>query len=123
MGPPRRRGWHRRPPGPALTAPRARLDAELVRRGLARSREQAGELVAAGLVAVAGQRASKSATQVARDAPITVTDPGTPGYVSRGGHKLAGALSVFGGLDVQGRNALDAGASTGGFTDVLLRAG
>jgi len=106
-----------------MTAPRARLDAELVRRGLARSREQAGELVAAGLVAVAGQRASKSATQVARDAPITVTDPGTPGYVSRGGHKLAGALSVFGGLDVQGRNALDAGASTGGFTDVLLRAG
>ena len=108
-----------------MTAPRARLDAELVRRGLARSREQAGELVAAGLVAVAGQRASKSATQVARDAPITVTDPGTPGYVSRGGHKLAGALAVFGpaGLAVAGRDCLDAGASTGGFTDVLLRAG
>jgi 23S rRNA (cytidine1920-2'-O)/16S rRNA (cytidine1409-2'-O)-methyltransferase len=119
-----------------LTAPRARLDAELVRRGLARSREQAGELVAAGLVAVAGQRASKPATQVARDAPITVTEAGEPGYVSRGGHKLAGALEVFGGfrgvvppgqhsgdLVVEGRNALDAGASTGGFTDVLLRAG
>ena len=119
-----------------MTAPRTRLDAELVRRGLARSREQAGELVAAGLVAVAGQRASKPATQVARDAPITVTDSGEPGYVSRGGHKLAGALAVFGGfrgvvppgqhggdLAVQGRNALDAGASTGGFTDVLLRAG
>jgi 23S rRNA (cytidine1920-2'-O)/16S rRNA (cytidine1409-2'-O)-methyltransferase len=142
MGPPRRRGRHRRPPGPALTAPRARLDAELVRRGLARSREQAGELVAAGLVAVAGQRASKPATQVARDAPITVSGPGEPGYVSRGGYKLAGALAVFGGhalaggaggvvppgqhctdLTVEGRNVLDAGASTGGFTDVLLRAG
>ena len=108
-----------------MTAPRVRLDAELVRRGLARSREQAGELVAAGLVAVAGQRASKSATQVARDASITVAEPGEPGYVSRGGRKLAGALAVFHseGLVVQGRNCLDAGASTGGFTDVLLRAG
>jgi 23S rRNA (cytidine1920-2'-O)/16S rRNA (cytidine1409-2'-O)-methyltransferase len=106
-----------------LTPPRARLDAELVRRGLARSREQAGELVAAGRVAVAGQRAVKSATQVARDAPITVAGPEEPGYVSRGGHKLAGALAAFGDLDVTGRNVLDAGASTGGFTDVLLRAG
>jgi 23S rRNA (cytidine1920-2'-O)/16S rRNA (cytidine1409-2'-O)-methyltransferase len=108
-----------------LTSPRARLDAELVRRGLARSREQAGELVAAGLVAVAGQRAAKPATQVARDTPITVTESGEPGYVSRGGHKLAGALAAFvpAGLVVQGRPCLDAGASTGGFTDVLLRAG
>jgi 23S rRNA (cytidine1920-2'-O)/16S rRNA (cytidine1409-2'-O)-methyltransferase len=111
-----------------LTAPRARLDAELVRRGLARSREQAGELVAAGLVAVAGQRAAKPATQVSRDAPITVTDPPGPAYVSRGGRKLAGALEAFagqegGGLAVAGRPCLDAGASTGGFTDVLLRAG
>ncbi len=108
-----------------MTAPRVRLDAELVRRGLARSREQAGELVAAGLVAVAGQRASKPATQVARDAPITVTEQTEPGYVSRGGRKLAGALTVFQpeGLVVRGRNCLDAGASTGGFTDVLLRAG
>jgi len=119
-----------------LTAPRARLDTELVRRGLARSREQAGELVAAGLVTVAGQRASKPATQVAKDTPITVTESGEPGYVSRGGYKLAGALAVFQGgwfrgvdppgehgLAVRGRNCLDAGASTGGFTDVLLRAG
>jgi 23S rRNA (cytidine1920-2'-O)/16S rRNA (cytidine1409-2'-O)-methyltransferase len=108
-----------------LTPPRARLDAELVRRGLARSREQAGELVAAGLVAVAGQRAAKPATQVARDTPITVTESGEPGYVSRGGHKLVGALAAFvpAGLVVQGRSCLDAGASTGGFTDVLLRAG
>jgi 23S rRNA (cytidine1920-2'-O)/16S rRNA (cytidine1409-2'-O)-methyltransferase len=108
-----------------LTRSRARLDAELVRRGLARSREQAGELVAAGLVAVAGQRAGKAATQVARDTPITVTESGEPEYVSRGGHKLAGALAVFApmGLAVAGRSCLDAGASTGGFTDVLLRAG
>jgi len=108
-----------------LTPARARLDAELVRRGLARSREQAGELVAAGLVAVAGQRAAKPATQVARDTPITVTESGEPEYVSRGGHKLAGALAAFvpAGLVVQGRSCLDAGASTGGFTDVLLRAG
>jgi 23S rRNA (cytidine1920-2'-O)/16S rRNA (cytidine1409-2'-O)-methyltransferase len=121
-----------------LTTVRARLDAELVRRGLARSREQAGELVAAGLVAVAGQRAAKPATQVGRDTPITVTESGEPGYVSRGGRKLAGALEAFGGgggggppgqqsgpqgLIVAGRTCLDAGASTGGFTDVLLRAG
>ena len=92
----RRPGQQGRPPEGAMTAPRARLDAELVRRGLARSREQAGELVAAGLVAVAGQRASKPATQVARDAPITVTETDEPGYVSRGGYKLAGALEVFG---------------------------
>jgi 23S rRNA (cytidine1920-2'-O)/16S rRNA (cytidine1409-2'-O)-methyltransferase len=108
-----------------LTAARVRLDAELVRRGLARSREQAGELVAAGLVTVAGQRAAKPATQVRRDVRITIAESGEPGYVSRGGHKLAGALAVFGpmGLAVAGRPCLDAGASTGGFTDVLLRAG
>ena len=108
-----------------MTATRVRLDAELVRRGLARSREQAGELVAAGRVTVAGQRAAKPATQVRRDAPISIADTGEPGYVSRGGHKLAGALAVFGpmGLAVAGRPCLDAGASTGGFTDVLLRAG
>ena len=81
--------------------------------------------MAAGLVAVAGQRAAKPATQVARDTPITVTESGEPGYVSRGGHKLVGALAAFvpAGLVVQGRSCLDAGASTGGFTDVLLRAG
>ena len=108
-----------------MTAARARLDTELVRRGLARSREQAGELVASGRVTVAGQRTAKAATQVTRDAAISIADTGEPGYVSRGGHKLAGALAVFGsgGLTVAGRACLDAGASTGGFTDVLLRAG
>ena len=104
---------------------RARLDAELVRRGLARSREQAAELIAAGRVAVAGQTASKSATQVAKDTPVTVAEDGDGDakYVSRGGHKLAGALAAFAGLAVAGKRCLDAGASTGGFTDVLLRAG
>src|ERR1700739_1180907 len=75
---------------------RLRLDAELVRRGLARSRDQAADLIAAGRVAVAGQLAAKPATQVAVDAPITVQQASDgPDYVSRGGHKLAGALAVF----------------------------
>jgi 23S rRNA (cytidine1920-2'-O)/16S rRNA (cytidine1409-2'-O)-methyltransferase len=105
---------------------RLRLDAELVRRGLARSREHAGELVGAGRVSVAGQVAAKPATQVESGAPIVVAEDSTdPGYASRGGHKLAGALEVFEprGLAVAGRRCLDAGASTGGFTDVLLRHG
>jgi 23S rRNA (cytidine1920-2'-O)/16S rRNA (cytidine1409-2'-O)-methyltransferase len=103
---------------------RARLDAELVRRGLARSREQAAELIAAGAVRVGGQTATKPATAVEPSTPLVVSeaDPG-PGYASRGGHKLAGALEAFDGLTVGGRRCLDAGASTGGFTDVLLRAG
>lgn len=105
---------------------RRRLDAELVRRGLARSREHAVELVSAGRVRVAGLQAGKAATQVASSAPIVVADEAREAtYASRGGHKLAGALTAFGprGLVVAGRRALDAGASTGGFTDVLLRAG
>jgi 23S rRNA (cytidine1920-2'-O)/16S rRNA (cytidine1409-2'-O)-methyltransferase len=103
---------------------RRRLDAELVRRGLARSREHAAELVSAGRVAVAGQAAGKTATQVGLDEPITVREVGDdPGYASRGGGKLAGALAAFPALRVAGRRCLDAGASTGGFTDVLLRAG
>ncbi len=103
---------------------RRRLDSELVRRGLARSRESAAELVAAGRVSIAGHTATKAATQVETSAPIVVrTEETGPDYVSRGGHKLAGALSAFTGLEVAGRRCLDAGASTGGFTDVLLRAG
>jgi 23S rRNA (cytidine1920-2'-O)/16S rRNA (cytidine1409-2'-O)-methyltransferase len=105
---------------------RLRLDAELVRRGLARSREHASELIAAGRVKVAGAAATKAATGVSTDVALVVLeDPDRPDYVSRGGHKLAGALEVFGagGLTVAGRRCLDAGASTGGFTDVLLRAG
>jgi 23S rRNA (cytidine1920-2'-O)/16S rRNA (cytidine1409-2'-O)-methyltransferase len=104
---------------------RARLDAELVRRGLARSREQAAELVAAGQVRVPGRTSVKAATQITSGEPIVVEEPAGETYVSRGGHKLAGALDVFeaDGLAVAGRRALDAGASTGGFTDVLLRRG
>jgi 23S rRNA (cytidine1920-2'-O)/16S rRNA (cytidine1409-2'-O)-methyltransferase len=103
---------------------RRRLDAELVRRGLARSREQAAGLVAAGRVLVAGQTAGKPATQVAAEDPILVRADGRqPEYASRGGQKLAGALAAFAGLRITGRRCLDAGASTGGFTDVLLRSG
>ncbi|MGZ4436750.1 MAG: TlyA family RNA methyltransferase [Nocardioidaceae bacterium] len=104
---------------------RLRLDAELVRRGLARSREHASEMVAAKRVKVAGALATKPATGVTTDVAIVVLeDPDHPDFVSRGGHKLAGALEAFGplGLSVAGRRCLDAGASTGGFTDVLLRA-
>jgi len=103
---------------------RLRLDAELVRRKLARSREHASELIAAGRVTVSGNRATKPATGVTTDVAIVVTeDPDRPDFVSRGGHKLAGALAAFEplGLSVEGRRCLDAGASTGGFTDVLLR--
>jgi 23S rRNA (cytidine1920-2'-O)/16S rRNA (cytidine1409-2'-O)-methyltransferase len=101
-----------------------RLDAELVRRGLARSREHAVELIAAGRVEVRGVLAAKPATGVGADAPLRViADSDDPGYASRGGHKLAGALAAFPELRVEGRRCLDAGASTGGFTDVLLRAG
>ena len=105
---------------------RLRLDAELVRRGSARSREQARELIEQGRVSVNGGRAVKPATGVSVDADIVVrADPDRPDYASRGGHKLAGALRDFGaaGLSVTGRRCLDAGASTGGFTDVLLREG
>jgi 23S rRNA (cytidine1920-2'-O)/16S rRNA (cytidine1409-2'-O)-methyltransferase len=107
-------------------ARRARLDAELVRRGLARSREQAGELIDAGRVEVRGTVARKAAAMVDPADPVRVVgaDAGDA-YVSRGGHKLAGALAAFAplGLTVAGRRCLDAGASTGGFTDVLLRGG
>lgn len=107
-------------------ARRTRLDAELVRRGLARSREQAAALVEAGRVQVRGVAARKVAAMVDPADAVRVigADPGSE-YVSRGGHKLAGALAVFGpeGLRITGRRCLDAGASTGGFTDVLLRAG
>jgi 23S rRNA (cytidine1920-2'-O)/16S rRNA (cytidine1409-2'-O)-methyltransferase len=105
---------------------RLRLDAELVRRGLARSREHASELIATRRVKVDGSVAGKPATAVGTDAAIVVrVDESRPDYVSRGGHKLAGALAAFQplGLQVRGRRCLDAGASTGGFTDVLLRAG
>jgi len=101
---------------------RARVDAELVRRGLARSRQQAAELIDAGRVTIDGMPAVKPATAVAITAAIAVQDSGEKTWVSRGAHKLIGALDAFG-IDVHGRRALDAGASTGGFTEVLLDRG
>lgn len=101
---------------------RARVDAELVRRGLARSRQQAAELIGAGRVSVDGMRAAKPATAIATTAHLTVDEADEPNWVSRGAHKLIGALDAFG-VTVQGRRCLDAGASTGGFTEVLLSRG
>jgi 23S rRNA (cytidine1920-2'-O)/16S rRNA (cytidine1409-2'-O)-methyltransferase len=103
----------------------ARLDSELVRRGLARSRQQAAELIAEGRVMVRGVAASKAATSVEIDAPVIVRKDEGPEWASRGALKLVGALTAFEplGLSVTGRRCLDAGASTGGFTDVLLHRG
>jgi 23S rRNA (cytidine1920-2'-O)/16S rRNA (cytidine1409-2'-O)-methyltransferase len=99
---------------------KTRLDAELVRRGLARSRDHAADLIEARIVLVTGIPASKPATQV--DAQTSITLQGDRSdFVSRGGHKLAGALDAFPQIEVIGKRALDAGASTGGFTDVLLK--
>ena len=106
---------------------RVRLDRELVRRGLLPSREQALAAIAAGRVRVGGQPADKPARGVAGDELIELSDGDDPGYASRGAYKLAGALQTFGAdaapLRIAGRRCLDAGASTGGFTDVLLREG
>ena len=101
---------------------RTRLDAELVRRGLARSREHAVDLIESRSVLVRGIPASKPATQVDPETSITLAEARND-YVSRGGHKLAGALDAFPEIIVEEKLALDAGASTGGFTDVLLKRG
>ncbi len=101
---------------------RARVDVELVRRGLARSRQQAAELIDAGKVSIDGMPAVKAATAVAATAALSVADDGERTWVSRGAHKLIGALDAFG-VAVGGRRCLDAGASTGGFTEVLLARG
>jgi len=106
---------------------RVRLDSALVRQGLARSRRHAGELIAAGHVRVDGTPREKSSTAVEPGQVLTLAQrPGAvPAYASRAGYKLAGALDALGaaGPRVAGRVCLDAGASTGGFTDVLLRRG
>ncbi len=105
---------------------RARVDAELVRRGLARSREHAVELIGAGRVLIGGSVAVKPATAVEPGTPLLVTEvPDEIRWASRGAHKLLGALEAFepAGLRVEGKRCLDAGASTGGFTDVLLDRG
>ncbi len=97
-----------------------RLDAELVRRELARSRENASDLIEARSVLVNGIPATKPATMVDAETSIKLAGK-RDDFVSRGGHKLAAALDCFAGVIVDGRRCLDAGASTGGFTDVLLR--
>lgn len=102
---------------------RRRLDAELVRRGLARSREQSRELIETGRVRAAGMLSLKPSTQVDEAAALQVDDAGDSHYVSRGAHKLIGALDANPDLIVTGRDCLDAGASTGGFTQVLLERG
>ena len=104
-----------------VRARRARLDTLLVDRGLAASRERARALILAGQVRVNGEIVSKAGHAVAADADVALDAPDHP-YVGRGGVKLAHALDVFR-LDPAGRIALDVGASTGGFTDVLLRRG
>ncbi len=100
---------------------RARLDTLLVERGLAPSRERARALILAGRVSVEGRNVDKAGTPVEIGAGISLSEPDFP-YVGRGGVKLAHALDTFG-VSVEGRLALDIGASTGGFTDVLLRRG
>jgi len=99
----------------------SRLDQELVSRGLARSRTHAAKLISAGLVSRGGTVLTKASASVAPGDQLTVN--AGPDYVSRAGHKLAGALQAFPEVNPAGLRCLDAGASTGGFTDVLLRAG
>lgn len=103
-----------------MATKRTRLDAVLVARKLARSRGEARDLIAAGTVTVRGAPATKPATLVAPSDDVAVAAPRR--WASRGGSKLEGALDDFG-VDPAGRPALDAGASTGGFTDVLLSRG
>jgi 23S rRNA (cytidine1920-2'-O)/16S rRNA (cytidine1409-2'-O)-methyltransferase len=104
-----------------MKTPRMRLDLVLTERGLAPSRERARALILAGLVTVDGRVESKAGTAVAADAAVELARPDHP-YVGRGGVKLAHALDAFG-IEVEGCQALDIGASTGGFTDVLLQRG
>ena len=101
--------------------PRVRLDQLVLDKGLAPSRERAKAVVLAGLVSVNGEVVSKAGTLVDAGADVALEAPDHP-YVGRGGLKLAHALDTFG-IAVTGREALDVGASTGGFTDVLLQRG
>lgn len=101
-----------------------RLDLELVRRGLARSRSQASELLASGLVRLDGMPVRKASLPVVPEDALTLATPVDP-WVSRAAYKLLAVLEAFGaaGLTVRGRRCIDVGASTGGFTQVLLRHG
>ncbi|MGH8995118.1 MAG: TlyA family RNA methyltransferase [Acidimicrobiales bacterium] len=104
-----------------MTPVRRRLDAELVRRGIVDSRQQAAAAVAAHRVLVGGAAATKASRMVSVADPLVLLGPG-PRFVSRGGEKLDAALERFG-IGVEGRRAVDAGASTGGFVDCLLQRG
>ncbi len=107
--------------GRAILISRRRLDAELVVRGLATSRSHAQELIADRRVTVGGAPAHKATRQVSPAEPVLVSGP-PPRFVGRGGQKLEGALDSFG-IDPSGRHCLDAGSSTGGFTDCLVQSG
>ena len=100
---------------------KVRLDQLVFDRGLAPSRERARALILAAQVTVDGKPVTKAGAQVQPDAEVALIAPDHP-YVGRGGLKLAHALDAFH-IDVTGRDALDIGASTGGFTDVLLQRG
>ncbi|MDQ1621651.1 MAG: rRNA (cytidine1920-2-O)/16S rRNA (cytidine1409-2-O)-methyltransferase [Actinomycetota bacterium] len=100
-----------------------RLDQTLVSRGLARSRTHAARLIAEGKVSSGGEVLAKASLQIQDGAALDVAASGEDSYVSRAGHKLAGALDAFPAVQVEGQRCLDAGASTGGFTEVLLRRG
>jgi 23S rRNA (cytidine1920-2'-O)/16S rRNA (cytidine1409-2'-O)-methyltransferase len=113
--------WHRDEDPCMAAIAKARLDVVLVERGLAPTRERARALILAGHVTVDGRVVSKAGTPVSTGAEVVLATPDHP-YVGRGGIKLAHALDLFK-VDVTGRRALDVGASTGGFTDVLLRRG
>lgn len=108
-------------PSPPAAGVRRRLDAELVSRGIAETRAKAQGLILAGRVRVEGAVCTKCGTPVKEGAGISLLPAPRP-FASRGGGKLSGALDDFG-IDVAGRVALDVGASTGGFTDCLLRRG
>jgi 23S rRNA (cytidine1920-2'-O)/16S rRNA (cytidine1409-2'-O)-methyltransferase len=101
--------------------PKIRLDSLLVERGMAQSREHAQALILSGAILVGDRPVDKAGTPIPADAQIRIRDEAMP-YVSRGGLKLRGALDTFG-ISVAGLNAVDIGASTGGFTDCLLQAG
>src|SRR3954470_13756460 len=101
----------------------ARLDQALVSRGLARSRTHAARLISEGKVSSGGEVLAKASLQIPEGAALDVAASAEDSYVSRAGHKLAGALDAFPAVEVAGKRCLDAGASTGGFTDVLLRRG
>ena len=106
-----------------MATKRMRLDAELVRRKICDSRERARDLIDSGRVVVNGVAATKPATQVEPTTSIALSDSDEPDWASRGAHKLLGALQAFDEIEVEGARCLDAGASTGGFTDVLLSRG